>query len=132
MYYNESWAAKGKTHGPAGKAWLVRSSQRAPVNIYKTATSFEMLVFAPGRIKAHFNLKLEGKELIVSYSPPDGFPRPDWVRREYSRGGFERSFVLDNTIDASAITAKYEDGVLHISLPIVEDAVERKTDITIQ
>lgn len=132
MYYNESWAAKGKTHGSPGKAWLVRSSQRAPVNIYKTETSFEMLVFAPGRIKEHFKLNLEGKELIVSYSPPEGFPRPDWVRREYSRGGFERSFVLDNTIDAAAITAKYEDGVLHISLPIVEDAVARKTDINIQ
>lgn len=132
MYYNESWAAKGKTQGSPGKAWLVRSSQRAPVNIYKTETSFEMLVFAPGRIKEHFKLNLEGKELIVSYSPPEGFPRPDWVRREYSRGGFERSFVIDNTIEASAITAKYEDGVLHISLPIVKDAVERKTDISIQ
>ena len=45
-----------------------------------------MLVFAPGRIKEHFHLELQGNHLTVSYLPPDGFPRPEWVLREYSRG----------------------------------------------
>ena len=132
MYYNESWATKGKSQGNAAKAWLARSAQRASVNIYKTENSYEMLVFAPGRVKEHFKLEVKGKELVVSYTPPEGFPRPDWVRREYSRGGFERSFVLDNTIRSEAISAKYVDGVLHISLPVLEDSVQKKTDIVIQ
>jgi HSP20 family protein len=93
--------------------------QRAAVNIYKTDNSYEMLVFAPGRIKENFHLNVKGNELTVSYLPPDGFPRPDWVRREYSRGAFERSFTLDETIDATNIAAKYVDGVLQVSLPIV-------------
>ena len=78
-----------------------------------------MLVFAPGRIKENFHLNAKGNELTVSYLPPEGFPRPDWVRREYSRGAFERSFTLDETVDATNITAKYVDGVLQVSLPIV-------------
>ena len=77
-----------------------------------------MLVFAPGRIKEHFHLDVKGNELTVSYSPPEGFPRPEWVRREYSRGGFERTFALDASIDTQKIAAKYEDGVLQVSLPI--------------
>jgi HSP20 family protein len=93
--------------------------QRAAVNIYKTGNTYEMLVFAPGRIKENFHLNIQGKELTVSYLPPEGFPRPEWVRREYSRGAFERSFTLDETIDATNITAKYVDGVLQVSLPIV-------------
>jgi len=93
--------------------------ERAAVNIYKTDSSYEMLVFAPGRIREHFHLEVKGNELVVSYTPPDGFPRPDWVRREYSRGGFERSFTLNESIDAANIAAKYVDGVLQVSLPLI-------------
>jgi HSP20 family protein len=78
-----------------------------------------MLVFAPGRIKEHFSLHITGDQLSVSYNPPEGFPRPDWILREYSRGGFERIFSLDASIDASNIKAKYVDGVLQVSLPLV-------------
>ena len=119
MYYNQSCAAKGAHYGSRQQHQLYRSMQRAAVNIYKTESSFEMLVFAPGRIKENFHLDVKGNELTVSYSPPEGFPRPDWVRREYSRGGFERSFALDPSIDMQNITAKYEDGVLQVSLPVI-------------
>ena len=120
MYYNQSCAAKGAQYGGKYQQHQpYRSMQRAAVNIYKTESSYEMLVFAPGRIKEHFHLDFKGNELTVSYSPPEGFPRPDWVRREYSRGGFQRSFALDPSIDMQNITAKYEDGVLQISLPII-------------
>jgi HSP20 family protein len=93
--------------------------QRAAVNVYKTDSGFEMLVFAPGRIKENFSLGVKGSELTISYTPPEGFPKFDWVQREYSRGGFERVFTLDENIDRSKISAKYEDGVLQVSLPVV-------------
>ena len=118
MYYNQSCAAKGNNYGNR-QSQFIRSMQRAAVNIYKTENSYEMLVFAPGRIKENFHLDVKGNELIVSYTPPEGFPRPEWVLREYSRGGFERTFTLDDTIDATKITAKYEDGVLQVSLPVI-------------
>ena len=117
MYYNQSCAAKGERHG--NRPMFIRSMQRAAVNIYKTESSYEMLVFAPGRIKEHFKIDVQGKELKVSYTPPEGFPRPDWVLREYSRGGFVRVFTLDETIDAANISAKYVDGVLQVSLPLI-------------
>jgi len=93
--------------------------QRAAVNIFKTENSYEMLVFAPGRIKENFHLDVKGSELTISYTPPEGFPRPEWIRREYSRGGFVRTFTLDENIDTGNITAKYTDGVLQVSLPFV-------------
>jgi HSP20 family protein len=120
MYYNQSCAAKGEAHGNRERPQFIRSMQRAAVNIYKTDNSFEMLVFAPGRIKEHFHVDVEGMQLRVSYTPPEGFPRPEWIQREYSRGGFVRVFTLDETIDATGIAAKYEDGVLHLSLPLIK------------
>ena len=119
MYYNQSCAAKGEQYGNRQRPLFIRSMQRAAVNIYKTETSYEMLVFAPGRIKEHFKIAVEGRELKVSYSPPEGFPRPEWVLREYSRGGFVRTFTLNDAIDASNIAAKYTDGVLQVSLPLI-------------
>jgi len=118
MNYNQSWAAKGH-HGGMHRHLLTRSMERAAVNIYKTDNSYEMLLFAPGRIREHFHLDLKGNELTISYTPPEGFPRPEWIRREYSRGGFVRSFTLDESVDAAKIAAKYTDGVLQISLPLI-------------
>ena len=129
MHYNQSCAAKGRTHG--NRNLFIRSMQRAAVNIYKTDNSYELLVFAPGRIKEHFHLDIQGNELIVSYTPPEGFPRPEWVLREYSRGGFKRSFTLNETIDTTNITAKYADGVLQVSLPLIAGKEAQKKEIVI-
>ena len=140
MYYNQSCmrqrqaeaqeAAKGQQYG--SRTPFIRSMQRAAVNIYKTENSYEMLVFAPGRIREHFHLDVNGNELTVSYTPPEGFPRPEWVLREYSRGGFKRSFTLDERIDKNAISAKYTDGVLQVSLPVLAEKQSLKKEIIIQ
>jgi len=130
MYYNQSCAEKGN-YGNRQRHQFNRSMERAAVNIYKTENSYEMLVFAPGRFKEHFHLDVQGNELIITYTPPEGFPRPEWVRREYSRGGFERSFGLDESIDKSNITAKYVDGVLQVSLPVLEGKESVKQEIPV-
>jgi HSP20 family protein len=131
MDYNQSCAAKGAYYGSRNRHPLYRSQQRAAVNVYKTDTSFEMLVFAPGRIKEHFQLDVKGNELTVSYTPPEGFARPQWILREYSRGGFERTFALDESVDTAGITAKYLDGVLQVSMPIIAGKETVKQDIAI-
>jgi len=120
MYYNQSCAAKGEHYGGGGHRHLpYRSMQRAAVSIYKTDKSYEMLVFAPGRIKENFHLDVKGSDLTISYTPPEGFERPEWIHREYSRGGFVRTFALGEDADAQNITAKYVDGVLQVSVPII-------------
>ncbi|MCY7421808.1 MAG: Hsp20/alpha crystallin family protein [Chitinophagaceae bacterium] len=131
MNYNQSCAAKGERHGRRERPLLIRSMQRAAVNISKTGSSYEMLVFAPGRIKEHFKLDVQGKELTISYTPPEGFPRPEWILREYSRGGFVRTFTLDDSVDSTNIKAKYEDGVLQVSIPLLQEAQTSKQEIVI-
>ena len=140
MNYNQSCAAKGEHFGRhqahhlrEGRDRLLqaRFMQRAAVNIYKTDNSFEMLLFAPGRIKEHFQLKVSGSELTISYQPPTDFPRQEWIQREYSRGGFTRTFKLDDTIDATSIKAAYVDGVLQVSLPVIEGKESSSQEIKV-
>jgi len=131
MNYYQSCAAKGDYSGSRNRHLFIRSMQRAAVNIYKTENSFEMLVFAPGRIKENFSLGVKGNELTITYTPPEGFPRPDWILREYSRGGFVRTFTLDDSIDTKNVSAKYVDGVLQVSLPIIEGKESANQEIKV-
>ena len=131
MNYNQSCAAKGNYYGNRNRHLFIRSMQRAAVNVYKTETSFEMLVFAPGRIKENFSLGVKGNELTITYTPPEGFPRPDWIMREYSRGGFVRTFTLDDSIDTQNISAKYVDGVLQVTLPITAGKESSQQEIKV-
>jgi len=130
MYYQHACAAKGEMGGRRGQHF--RSMQRASINVYRTEHSFEMLVFAPCRIKEHFELDVKGNQLSISYQPPSDFPRPEWVMREYSRGGFTRTINLSDSIDAQKITAKYVDGVLEVSLPLLADREQSSLKISIE
>lgn len=130
MYYNQSCAAKGYYGGRARHPYF-RSMERAAINIYKTDNSFELLLFAPGRSKEHFHLDLKGSELTISYTPPEGFPKVDWISREYSRGGFERKVSLIDAIDTENIKAAYVDGVLQVTLPIIPGKEQLQKDIPV-
>ncbi|MFT4156013.1 Hsp20/alpha crystallin family protein [Parafilimonas sp.] len=109
----------------------MQSICRAPVNIYKTENSFEIMVFAPGRVKENFNVKTQGSELVVSYKPQEGLQSPEWLKKEYSRGAFERTFTIDDSIDTNNIRANYVDGVLQISLPVIPGRETPQQDIPV-
>jgi HSP20 family protein len=131
MYNKHSFApfmraARGRHHHP-----FMQSIFRAPVNIYKTENSFEIMIFAPGRVKENFNVKTQGNELVVSYKPQEGLQSPDWLKKEYSRGAFERTFTIDDSIDTNNISANYIDGVLQISLPVIPGKETPQQDIPV-
>ncbi|MEP6684523.1 MAG: Hsp20/alpha crystallin family protein [Parafilimonas sp.] len=130
MYNRQSFAPHGAAYGRRNHPFM-QSHFRAPVNVYKTENSFELMVFAPGRIKENFSVKSKGNELTISYAPPEDFKSPEWIKKEYSRGGFERTFTINESIDTSNIKASYTDGVLQVSLPIIPGAEIQPQDIPV-
>jgi HSP20 family protein len=131
MIYQNACVAKHSHHyGHRTHPYSI-SAHRAAVNVFRTENNFTMLVFAPGRVKENFTVTMRGNELTVSYQPSPGQPAPDWIRKEYSRGAFERVFTIDETVDATQISAKYIDGVLEITLPIVPGKEATGKDIPI-
>jgi HSP20 family protein len=130
MYNKQSFAPHSGAYARRNHPSM-QSHFRAPVNVFKTENSYELMVFAPGRIKENFSVKSKGNELTVSYIPPEGLQNPDWIKREYSRGGFERTFTIDESIDAANIKANYADGVLQISLPIIPGKETSQQDIPV-
>lgn len=93
---------------------------RVPVNVLKTDNSYEIFVIAPDRDKEDFKINLKGNELTISYQvKEDTEENKNWIRNEFRKASFERSFFADETIDLEHIKAEYRNGILQVTLPIV-------------
>ena len=53
-------------------------------------------------------------------------------RTERCYGSFHRSFKLPRTVDSSKIRAKHKEGVLTVTLPKAEEAMEREIEIEVK
>ena len=108
----------------------------APVNIRETENAFVLELVAPGWEKEDFSLNLEQHTLTISAerkkSADTEQPAGKQILKEYAFGSFKRSFTIDEQIDATAIVAKYVNGVLTLNLPKKVEAKEAAEQITIQ
>lgn len=69
----------------------------------------------------------EGTRLTVAGERPVADPAGAvWVRQERPSGKFSREFSLPVLVDADKVQAKYEHGVLKLTLPKSEAAKPRK------
>ena len=50
--------------------------------------------------------------------------------RSGAQGEFSRQLLLGESLDREHIAAAYEDGVLTITIPVVEQAKPRKVEVT--
>ncbi len=116
-----------------GSGSVSRSSQ-VPVNIKETDKTYEMELVAPGLKKEDLKLNVSNDMLTVSFEHKEENNQENegWLKREYRHQSFSRSFSLDDTIDANKISAKYLDGVLHLSLPKKEGAQKISKNIEIK
>ena len=63
---------------------------------------------------------------------PDSNRNEKEIRKEYQYRSFQRSFTLDEKIDAAGIEAKYVNGVLTLNLPKREEVKTPSKQISIQ
>lgn len=108
----------------SGSEWNGRfNNEFAPVNIRETGEAFTLDVVAPGMDKQDFKLNLEKNLLTISAEKKveQKEEQEKIVKREFSFRSFSRSFKIDESIDTGSITAKYENGILQITLPKKEE-----------
>ncbi len=105
-----------------------------PANIVEKADLYKIELAAPGMQKADFNVKLDGKILTISAEKKAETTSENekMIRKEFGYKAFKRSFTLDEKIDATNITARYENGILNLELPKKEEVKNGAKEITIQ
>ena len=111
------------------------NSFTAPVNIQETDKSYELHLVAPGLKKEDFKINLEKNVLTVSFEQKEENKEQGqdgkWLRNEYQLKSFKRSFSLNEKVDTTNIAAKYNDGVLLVTLPKKEVSEPAATEISV-
>ncbi|MCR5077895.1 MAG: Hsp20/alpha crystallin family protein [Prevotella sp.] len=103
--------------------WMPRMNGTAPaVNVKENEKQYEMDIAAPGLKKefcrvdlddsGNLRVKLENK---MEHRQED--KKEHYLRREFSYTNYEQSYVLPDDVERDGISAKVEDGVLHIVMP---------------
>lgn len=102
-------------------------------NILEASGHFQVQMLVPGRNKADFKITLEKSILQISYESKEPLQQQEQknIRQEFVLGSFKRSFHVDESIDTENIQAKYENGILYLTLPKKQPQAESNRNISI-
>ncbi|NPA46855.1 MAG: Hsp20/alpha crystallin family protein [Chlorobi bacterium] len=105
------------------------------VNIIEDDKGVEIDVAAPGLEKNDFEIKVEDNVLTISAHREEQKLEEgaNYIKKEFGYENFQRSFTLpDNMFDTDKIEAKYENGVLKIYIPKVEEQQKKVKKIEVK
>lgn len=104
-----------------------------PANIYDYDNSFVIEMSAPGYIKEDIKVNLEQQTLTITAEVKSREDVKDekFLRKEFNVQNLDRSFILPKSVDVEKISADYQNGILKITLPRLEESVIKK-EISIQ
>ena len=102
---------------------LVRRVTNLPaVNITENEDHYTVALAAPGLKKDDFKIDIDGNIINISSEKEETKEQEDkkYNRKEYSYTSFQRSFTMPEDVKQDAIDARYQDGVLTVTLPRTE------------
>lgn len=114
--------------------WFNNEQSVPAVNIKENDSSFNVEFAAPGFKKTDFKINVDHNVLTISAEKKDEKNEENdrYTRKEFAYSSFSRSFTLPQSVDSEKIDAKYNDGILNLSIPKrAEDKNKNKREITI-
>ncbi|MCF8217971.1 MAG: Hsp20/alpha crystallin family protein [Bacteroidales bacterium] len=99
-------------------------------NLLKYDDRAEIHLFAPGRTKEDFSIRLDNDVLTIS-SDAKSEDQGEYIQQEFVAGEFSRNFQISDLVDNDKIEASYESGILKIKLPFKEESQPKKQDIKV-
>ena len=113
------------------------ASHEMKTDVRETDSGYEVDIDLPGFKKDEINIQLDNGYLSISAAKGLDKDEQDkegkYIRKERYAGSMSRSFYVGNAITQDDIKAKYESGILRLSVPKKEaKAVENKKYIAIE
>ena len=104
------------------------------VNILEKENGFFLEVVSPGMAKSDFKIEVKNKQLTISAEKQKANETVEsdkvW-RKEYTLDSFNRSFYLSASVEADAIEANYDQGILKIFIPKKAEAIPTVKNIEV-
>jgi HSP20 family protein len=119
--------------GKANASALIKRDARFAIpraDIYETSEAFVVELDVPGTTKESMSITVH--EGTLDIHAPVALPRQEgveYLHREHDSDGFRRSFNLGDGVDQSRIDARYDSGVLVITLAKSERVKPREITI---
>ena len=121
------WGRKNPLYGKNAKNIM-------KTDIREHDTGYELDVDLPGFKKDEINIELENGYLTISAAKGLDKDEQDkkgkYIRKERYAGAMQRSFYVGDAVTEEDVKAKFEDGILKLSIP-KKDAKEVETKKTI-
>ncbi len=130
-FNDDLWGRKNPLYGKNAKRMM-------KTDIRETEGSYELDVDLPGFKKDEIKASLENGYLTISAAKGLDKDEKDkdgkYIRQERYAGAMSRSFYVGDEVTQEDIKAKYEDGILKLSIPKKEKkpAVEQDNHIAIE
>lgn len=146
-FYHQRENYRNNYHHPKYSHWMSGNMERwakkkgfrghgfyPPVNVQELDDRYEVFLVAPGLSREDFNISLVENVMTISVEKTKTEENDEnvvWKRKEFSAGGFERKFELNEKIDLDSIKAKYGDGILQVTLSKLEGEETFRKDIIV-
>jgi HSP20 family protein len=102
-----------------------------PMDAYRHGDEFVINLDLPGVDPASVDVTVERNVLTVSaqrsWEPQEG---DQVIASERPQGSFSRQLFLGESLDAERIAARYENGVLSVTVPVAEKVKPRRVEVS--
>jgi HSP20 family protein len=107
---------------------------RPAVDIFETKDNLVMRAELPGMSRDDVKISVENNVLTLRGERKfsDEIKRENYHRVERAYGSFCRSFTLPAEVDRTGIEARFENGVLEVTMPRREEAKPKQIDIKVK
>ena len=127
----ERWLDEVRNHTVSNQNEITRS---LAVNIYETNDAYTVVTALAGVNPDAIEINLHENVLTIAgeASEPEVDENTRVHVQERRFGKFSRSLTLPNTVDADAVNADFENGVLTLTLPKSPNAQPRAIPVTVR
>lgn len=110
------------------------SAWRPMTDIYETKDAYVFKVELPGFKKEDIQVEFNGDTLLLrgERKQEDETKNENCHRLERSYGMFERTFSIPKNVDGKKIDATLKEGVLHLTVPKIEEAKTKAIPISVK
>jgi len=112
--------------------WEGKKDTSFSVDVRSDEKAFYVIADLPGMNHDSIDVSVKGKELFIKGDRKNAKNTDDsdiYLLREREQGKVEKTVTFDREIDVEKVTANYENGVLSITLPVVEQTKPKKIAI---
>lgn len=100
------------------------------VDIYVSEDAALFAVEIPGVNKGDVTIQVDETNSLIIQGKSSFLEPQNPIMRQYNVGDYYRAFQLSDQYDKEKISAKFENGLLEITIPRKEESKPRKIEIT--